>query len=404
MDLDARRSSKSTLYPSIHYELGANESSSHNHTGTEAGEEALGTGLFGENDETVDHGAFRAVTLVDLRQQGVGGLLSVSCFCSFTHLGENGSRETGDDTGGESDGKLRRLGEVLPSLLAHRVVDGLSSTLIDSELSDSVRDLLAEDGDEAGVEAAETFSAEDLGEARPQTVRVLVVSDTLLLRAQTLGSDTRRIRVASAGVRRMSAKNLRHVRAGCCMWHSLGDGGTSEVDGRAVLDSFLVRTTRVYEVLLLHRSQRKPAVRGLSEDSRPLRIRQTWHHPGGYLSALVPIHQLLQRLFFAKRCVSHLQVTDCRGTEPSKQSASAFLRNDGAAGAEETLSFEGGVDLDTGFNNVDRCHRTMGAVTRQRYRCTHTYRVQQSAPAKKNCAQSQQRSGRVHLPWSSRRP
>lgn len=209
VDLDARRSSKSTLDPSIHDELGANESSSHNHTGTEAGEEALGAGLFGENNEAVDHGAFRPVTLVDLRQQGVGGLLSASCFRSFTHLGENGSRETGNDTRGKGDGKLRRLGEVLASLLAHRVVDRLGSPLVDSELSDSVRDLLAEDGDEAGVEAAETLSAEDLGEAGPKAARVLPVSDMILLHAQTLGSDTRRIRVASAGVRRMSAKNLK---------------------------------------------------------------------------------------------------------------------------------------------------------------------------------------------------
>lgn len=188
------------------------------------------------------------------------------------------------------------------------------------------------------------------------------------------------------------------------MWHSLGDRGTSEVNGRAVLDSFIVRTTSIDEVLLLHRSQRGPTGRGLSQDSRPLRIRQTWHHPGGYPSALLHIHQLLQRLFFTIRCASHVQVAYCRGTESRKQSASAFLRDDGAAGAEETLSLEGGVDLDTGFNDVDRRHRTMGAVIRQRYRWKHTYRVQQSAPAKKNCAQSQQRSRRLHVPWSSRRP
>lgn len=181
VDLDARRSAESPLNPTIHDKLRAHESSSHNHTRTEAGEEALGAGLFGENDEAVNHRSFRTVSLVDLRQQSVGGLMSAHGSRLPTHLGENGSRETGDDTGSEGDGELRRLREVLTGLLAHGVVNRLGGALIDSELSDSVRDLLAENGDEAGVEAAETLSAEDLGETRPQTVGILLVSQALLL-------------------------------------------------------------------------------------------------------------------------------------------------------------------------------------------------------------------------------
>lgn len=131
-----------------------------------------------------------------------------------TYLRENGSSETSDDTRGKGDAELLRLGEVLAGLLAHGVVNCLRGTLVDGELADGVGDLLAENGDEAGVETAETLGAEDLGEARPETVGVLhSVSGTVPSRAQTWGFDTRRIRVASAGVRRMSAKNLRHVRS-----------------------------------------------------------------------------------------------------------------------------------------------------------------------------------------------
>lgn len=99
-----------------------------------------------------------------------------------------------------------------------------------------------------------------------------------MLRARTFGFETRRIRVASAGVRRMSAKNL---GVSCCSeWlssihsHSLGNGGTTEVDGRAVLDGLLARAAEIDELLLLRLS-----VRNVLSHSRPPHIPQTSHHP-----------------------------------------------------------------------------------------------------------------------------
>lgn len=74
MDLDSGRSAEGALDPAVHDELGADQTCGHDHSGTETSEETLRTSLLGEDHETVDHGAFGAVTLVDLRQQSVSGL------------------------------------------------------------------------------------------------------------------------------------------------------------------------------------------------------------------------------------------------------------------------------------------------------------------------------------------
>lgn len=90
-----------------------------------------------------------------------------------TYLTEDGSRETGDDTGRQGDAELRSLREVLTGFRAHGVIDRLRCALVDCELADSVRDLLAQNGDEPRVEPTETLGAKDLGETRPETIRVL---------------------------------------------------------------------------------------------------------------------------------------------------------------------------------------------------------------------------------------
>jgi len=48
------------------------------HTRTKTGEETPESSLLAQRDQSVDHRPLRAVTLVDLGQQGVGGLKSVS--------------------------------------------------------------------------------------------------------------------------------------------------------------------------------------------------------------------------------------------------------------------------------------------------------------------------------------
>lgn len=48
------------------------------HTRTETGEEAAESSLLAQRDQSVNHRPLRAVTLVDLGQQGIGGLELVS--------------------------------------------------------------------------------------------------------------------------------------------------------------------------------------------------------------------------------------------------------------------------------------------------------------------------------------
>jgi hypothetical protein len=97
----------------------------------------------------------------------------VWCGREITHVTQNGSSETSNDTTGESDTKVLGTGEVGLGLGGHLIVDVLGSTLIDGELTNSVGDLLEEDGDKASVKRSNTLGAEDLREARDETVGIL---------------------------------------------------------------------------------------------------------------------------------------------------------------------------------------------------------------------------------------
>jgi hypothetical protein len=152
------------------------------------------------------------VTLVDLGQERVG------------RVREDGGGETGNDTRREGDAKVLRVGEVLALLRRHAPVDVLEAALVDGKLSDGVRDLLAQDGDEAGVQRADALGLEDLGERGHHAVGKLGVGDE---------ADTRRLGGSEEDV-----------------GEELGDGGAAEVDGCAVLDGRLARAREVDEVLL----------------------------------------------------------------------------------------------------------------------------------------------------------
>lgn len=78
VDLDARRRTQRPFDITIDDELRTDESSGHDHPGTEAGEETLGASLLGERDQTVDGRALGTMALVDLREQGIGRLMLVS--------------------------------------------------------------------------------------------------------------------------------------------------------------------------------------------------------------------------------------------------------------------------------------------------------------------------------------
>jgi hypothetical protein len=90
-----------------------------------------------------------------------------------THMREHRRGETRHDTGRQGDGEAGRGGQVGLLLGGHAVVDELCAPLVDCELTDGVRDLLGEDGDEAGVERGETLGGCDFGEARDEAGGVL---------------------------------------------------------------------------------------------------------------------------------------------------------------------------------------------------------------------------------------
>lgn len=131
------------------------------------------------------------MSLVDLRQQCVG------------RVTEHRGSETGNHTASEVDSELTGCRLLV---LVHTLVDGLVHPLVDGKLTDRIRNLFKQDRDEPGVQAANALGASELGEARNETGRVLPLA--VSNRSRTFGSDTRRIRVASRGVNRMSAKNL----------------------------------------------------------------------------------------------------------------------------------------------------------------------------------------------------
>lgn len=90
-----------------------------------------------------------------------------------TYLRENGGSETGNDTTSEGDTKLLRASEVGTLRCGHLAIDELCAALIDGELSNSVRDLLEEDWDEAGVETCQALCRYEFGKGRNEAVSIL---------------------------------------------------------------------------------------------------------------------------------------------------------------------------------------------------------------------------------------
>jgi len=135
-------------------ELEGSEGANHEETGTETGERALDAELLADLDQA-GSGALTRETrgLVDLREHGVGG------------LGDDGSSETGNETGAKVDGGLQAVGHIL---LGPDAVDSLGNLLVHDELGHGVGDLLEEDGAETSVEGANTLVLQDLAEAAEQ--------------------------------------------------------------------------------------------------------------------------------------------------------------------------------------------------------------------------------------------
>ena len=132
-------------------ELSGGEGTDHDATGEKAdGAKVDEASLAGNSHETGHHGALSAGSLlVDLGEEGVGG------------VGDDGRGNTGNDTRGEGDTDVGSRGK-LRGALAHGTVDGIGGGALDGELGHGVGDLLAEDGDKAGVEAANTLRLEHL--------------------------------------------------------------------------------------------------------------------------------------------------------------------------------------------------------------------------------------------------
>lgn len=137
----------------------------------------------------------------------------------------------------------------------------------------------------------------------------------------TWGLETKRMRVASAGVRRMSAKNLLLVAVGGCC--SLGDGCAPEVNRRTVLDRVLVRSGRIDEVLLLCRVSRLRFARSL-RDSQRLHIRRTSHHP----EVCFVSNFFIVSSSNDARSRGYSRITNCRRSETCKQRPRACFGDD----------------------------------------------------------------------------
>ena len=179
-------------------ELSGGEGTDHDATGEKPDSAKVDeASLAGNSHETGHHGALSTGSLlVDLGEEGVGG------------VGDDGGGNTGNDTGGEGDTDVGSRGK-LSRGLAHGTVDGIGGFALDGELGHGVGNLLAEDGDKAGVEAANTLSLEHLDGAVGEAVAELGVGN---------GTDTDGLKGAEEDI-----------------GDGLGAGGGSEVDGGLVV-------------------------------------------------------------------------------------------------------------------------------------------------------------------------
>lgn len=170
-------------------------------------------------------------------------------------------------------------------------VDGLlEHDLHGGELGHVVRNLLEQDRTETSVEAAETLLACDLEESGGETV------GKSGLRHET---DTRSLE-----------------RAKCDVGEELGNGGSTEVDGHAVLD-------------------------------------------GGLVVHLRDEH-LLEQLVATKLETALEEVSEHGGSETSEESTSTFLGDDLTEATDHALVVDGGLELDAGLDHIDGGNGTVG--------------------------------------------
>lgn len=200
LDLKAASGTKSLLDVVVDGELEGGEGTDHDNTGTQAQEETLDTELTSHGEET-RHDGSRAGGLVDLGEEGIGGLR------------DDGSSNTSNETRGQVDGGQGGAREVL--LGASRFKDGLGGTLEDDELGHGVGDLLEQDGTESRVESAH---------------------DTVLLQDTSKARD----KAGSEGGLRDETNTGGLERAESDIGEELCNTGRSQVDGSAVVDSVLL--------------------------------------------------------------------------------------------------------------------------------------------------------------------
>lgn len=124
-NLNSTGGAKGALHRAVDGELEGGKSTNHEQTGVDTGVRATEAELFADLDQT-GGGALTGSTLglVDLGQHGVGG------------LGDEGSSETGHQTGAQVDTSLEAVGHVL---LGEGLEDGLRDLLEDDELGHGVR-------------------------------------------------------------------------------------------------------------------------------------------------------------------------------------------------------------------------------------------------------------------------
>jgi len=123
-------------------ELAGSQGSDHDTTGAQTiRAQTLEPSFLGDINQTASNTSLTTSTgLVDLREQ------------SIRRVGNDGSNDTGDNSGSERDAEVGAAAASLGGL-AHAVVDGLSCGTLNSELSHGVWNLLHQDRSEPGIES-----------------------------------------------------------------------------------------------------------------------------------------------------------------------------------------------------------------------------------------------------------
>lgn len=210
-NLDTASSVEHLLDVTVDQELASSKGTDHDKTSGHTGEETGNTELTSHLDEPRGGRlAGGALGLVDLRQEGVGGLR------------DNGGGQTSDKTGSKvKTSELSTSKRVLG--LASGLEDLLDGDLVDGELGHGIRNLLEEDRAETGVEGSGTFLPQNPKETTGKTV----------------GERWLRDKPDSSGLKGTESN----------VGEELGDGRGTKVDGLSVLTG-LVDTNEVNGLLL----------------------------------------------------------------------------------------------------------------------------------------------------------